>query len=132
MGDVLNDGSMMSALKHALLEDQDKATRDAAAKFVYGARNLTGGTGRLKYNEIREDKRASMALDIASDHFNRDVRILKGLKAPTDEEIAKKQEKKQAKGAAKEKKKRRNNMRAMMMAARKKAKQQGGGGQIKI
>ena len=39
--DVLNDSSMMSALKHALLEDQDKATRDSAAKFVYGARNLT-------------------------------------------------------------------------------------------
>merc|ERR1719361_1921115 len=119
--DCLNDGSMMSALKHALLEDQDKATRDAAAKFVFGARNLTGGTGRLKYDEIRQDKRASMALDVASDLYNRDVRILKGLKAPTDEEIAKKQ----AKSSQKDARKRKNNLRAQMRAARKLAKKTG-------
>eukprot|EP01083_Nonionella_stella_P280549 954389_1 len=126
--DVLNDGSMMSCLQHALLEEQDKSTRDCAAKFVYGAKNLTGGTGRLKYNDIRNDKRASMALDIAADNYNRDVRILKGLKAPTEEDIQKKQEKKQAKSATKDKRKRQNNMRAAIMAARKKAKKQGGGG----
>merc|ERR1712173_382103 len=100
----------MSALKHALLEDQDKATRDAAAKFVYGARNLVG-TGRLDYDEIRKDKRASMALDVASDLYNRDVRILKGLKAPTDEEIAKKHEKKQAKKTRKKRKNQRKKKR---------------------
>merc|ERR1712244_197052 len=91
--------------------------------------NLTGTTGsRLKYKDIREDKRASMALDMASDLYNRDVRILKGLKAPTDEELAKKAEAKQAKSATKEKRKRQNNMRAAIMAARRKAKKQGGGG----
>lgn len=63
--DVLGNGSLMSQLKHALLEDQDKPTRDAAAKFVYAAKTLTGGTGSLNYNQIREDKRASMALDMA-------------------------------------------------------------------
>ena len=126
--DVLNDGSMMSCLQHALLEDQDKSTRDCAAKFVYAAKSLTGGTGRLKYNDIREDKRASIALDSAGDNYNRDVRMLKGLKVPTEEEMKKKQEKKQAKGAAKEKRKRQNNMRAAIMAARRKAKKQGGGG----
>merc|ERR1712146_143021 len=88
--DVLNNSTMMKCLQHALMEDQDKSTRDAAAKFVYGAKALTGGTGKLKYSEIREDKRAGMALDMARDHLNRDLRILKGLKAPTDEEIAKK------------------------------------------
>merc|ERR1712048_99337 len=129
--DVMNDSSMMSALKHALLEDQDKATRDAAAKFVYGARNLVG-TGRLDYEEIRKDKRASMALDVAADLYNRDVRILKGLKAPTDEEIAKKHEKKQAKSSQKGAKKRKNNLRAQMRAARKLAKKQGGGGQLEL
>eukprot|EP01084_Bolivina_argentea_P049276 90641_1 len=126
--DILNDDIIMSCLQHALLEEQDKSTRDCAAKFVYGAKNLTGGTGRLKYNDIRNDKRASMALDIAGDNYNRDVRILKGLKAPTEEDIQKKQEKKQAKSATKDKRKRQNNMRAAIMAARKKAKKQGGGG----
>eukprot|EP01084_Bolivina_argentea_P049275 90639_1 len=131
--DILNDDIIMSCLQHALLEEQDKSTRDCAAKFVYGAKNLTGGTGRLKYNDIRNDKRASMALDIAGDNYNRDVRILKGLKAPTEEDIQKKQEKKQAKSATKDKRKRQNNMRAAIMAARRKAKKQGGsGGEIQI
>eukprot|EP01083_Nonionella_stella_P119499 357247_1 len=128
--DVLNDGSLMKALQHALLEDQDKATRDAAATFVYSARQLTGGTGRLKYNDIREDKRAGNALGLAPDMYDRNKRILRGQQAPTDEDIAKKQERKQARGTVKQKTKRKNNMRAEIMAAKRKAKEQGGGGKI--
>eukprot|EP01084_Bolivina_argentea_P124473 220556_1 len=130
--DIIDDSSMMFQLSHALLEDGDKSTRDAAAKFVYGARNVCGGTGKLKYNDIRNDKRASTALDGAGDLYNRDIRILKGLKAPTDEDLKKKQEKKAERGKAKQKNKRKNNMRAAIMAARRKAAKEGGGGQIEV
>mmetsp|Transcript_55699 Transcript_55699/g.92684 ORF Transcript_55699/g.92684 Transcript_55699/m.92684 type:complete len:453 (+) Transcript_55699:72-1430(+) len=126
--DVLNHGSMMKSLRHALLEDQDKATRDAAAKFVYAARNLCGGAGKLDMKSVSADKRAQMALDMAPELFKRDERILQGLSAPSDEQLAKKAEAKQAKSSAKVKRKHANNMRAQMMAAKRRAKKMGGGG----
>eukprot|EP01083_Nonionella_stella_P074886 203276_1 len=128
--DILNNASLIKALQHALLEDQHKPTRYCAATFLYSARRLTGGTGRLKYRMIREDKRARFALDIAPDMYDRNKRILRGQQAPTDEDIAKKQERKQARGTVKQKTKRKNNMRAEIMAAKRKAKEQGGGGKI--
>ena len=116
---------MMRCLRHALLEDRDKATRQAAAKFVHAARTLIGNTGLLQYDEVQQDKRAAMALDRAKALYARDVSVLTGQSVPSEEQGT--EAKANQKNTGRDKRKRKNNMRVAISAASHKTTQQGGG-----
>merc|ERR1712228_620313 len=129
----INDDQIIELLKHTILNDKDKDVRDACAKFIYGAKKICSKISVLEaaYKELLNDKRASIALDIAADLFNDDKNVLSG-KGSNNEAIAKKVEAKKNKAKKKQSASRKNNMRAMIAKARKEAAKQGGGGKIEI
>merc|ERR1712048_1220624 len=128
---------MGGQLKHNILNNKDKDVRDACAKFIYGAKKICSKISILEetYKEILNDKRASMALDIAADLFENDKHALIGNgddSGNNEAKLAKKQAKKKEKQLRKQKASRKSNMRAMIAKARKEAAKQGGGGQIEV
>lgn len=76
----INDSKIIEYLKNTILNDKEKDVRDSCAKFIYGAKHICNKVSILEsaYNEILNDKRASMALDIAAELFNNDKTILSG------------------------------------------------------
>eukprot|EP00484_Ammonia_sp_Unknown_P001468 CAMPEP_0197020866 /NCGR_PEP_ID=MMETSP1384-20130603/1723_1 /TAXON_ID=29189 /ORGANISM="Ammonia sp." /LENGTH=692 /DNA_ID=CAMNT_0042448577 /DNA_START=3128 /DNA_END=5206 /DNA_ORIENTATION=+ len=130
----INDSQIIEQLKNTILNDKEKEVRDSCAKFIYGAKQICNKIAILEsaYKEILNDKRASMALDIAADLFNSDKQVLSGGKPLDDTLITQKVEKKQAKQKKKQASSRKNNMRAMIAMAKKQAAESGGGGAIEI
>merc|ERR1712154_689120 len=129
----INDNKIIEQLKNTILNDKEKDVRDSCAKFIYGAKQICNKVSILEsaYKEILNDKRASMALDIAKDLFNNDKQVLSGGKA-NEEAISKKVEEKQARQKKKQASSRKNNMRAMIAAAKKESAKKGGAGQIEV
>ena len=76
----INDKQIVGYLKNTILNDKEKEVRDSCAKFIYGSKSICKKIQILEtaYSEILQDKRASMALDIAADLFNNDKTILSG------------------------------------------------------
>eukprot|EP00485_Elphidium_margaritaceum_P009252 CAMPEP_0202691904 /NCGR_PEP_ID=MMETSP1385-20130828/6464_1 /ASSEMBLY_ACC=CAM_ASM_000861 /TAXON_ID=933848 /ORGANISM="Elphidium margaritaceum" /LENGTH=698 /DNA_ID=CAMNT_0049347365 /DNA_START=45 /DNA_END=2141 /DNA_ORIENTATION=- len=130
----INDDKIIESLKNTILNDKEKEVRDACAKFIYGAKQICSKIAVLDaaYKEILNDKRASMALDIAADLFNNDQKILSGAKPADPSDISKKVELKQARQKKKQGASRMSNMRAMIAAAKKEAAKSGGGGAIEV
>eukprot|EP01083_Nonionella_stella_P071269 191324_1 len=129
----INDKNIIHHLTDTIINDKDKDVRAACAKFIYGSKQICNKISILEnaYQEILNDKRASMALDIASDLFNNDKTVLSGGKAD-HEAITKKVEQKQARQKKKQASSRKNNMRAMIAKAKKDSAKTGGGGAIQI
>eukprot|EP01084_Bolivina_argentea_P272206 463403_1 len=71
----INDNKIISYLKNTILNDKEKDVRDSCAKFIYGAKQICNKVNILEnaYKEILNDKRASMALDIAADLYKADA-----------------------------------------------------------